>query len=141
MIMNKNNDYVLSLFTNHYRKMLIGLVLLFSFIFFTGNNNDQSWLVVQYPWGKVTVIDTAGWYFKSGGSRWEYPRNWQVEYDCDSAFKVVFNDGGSATMNAMVRFSSPITLDSKRKFHQLFGGNEESVKAAVWAHLSDAMKS
>lgn len=44
-------------------------------------------------------------------------------------------------MNAMVRFSSPVTLEGKRKFHQLFGGNEEAVEAAVWAHLSDAMKS
>lgn len=106
-----------------------------------GNNTDQSWLVIQYPWGNVKVIDTAGWYFKAFSSSWKYPRNWQVEYDKEYSFKVVFNDGGSSVMSAMVRFSSPLTLEGKRKFHQLFGGNEEAVEAAVWAHLSDAMKS
>lgn len=53
----------------------------------------------------------------------------------------MFNDGGSAVMNAMVRFASPVTVDGKRNFHQLFGGDQESVEAAVWAHLSDSMKS
>lgn len=109
--------------------------------FFIGNNTDQDWVVMQYPWGSVKVIDTAGWYMKVGFSYWSYPRNWQVEYDKEFSFKVVFNDGGSAVMNAMVRFSSPLTLEGKRKFHQLFGGCQDSVEAAVWAHLSDAMKS
>lgn len=121
-------------------KIAIAASFIFGAQFFIGNNADQEWLVVQYPWGDVQVIDRAGWYFKMG-SYWCYPRNWQVEYDKDFSFKVVFNDGGSATMNAMVRFSSPLTLEGKRKFHQLFGGNEEAVEAAVWAHLSDAMKS
>lgn len=121
-------------------KIAIAASFIFAAQFFIGNNADQEWLVVQYPWGDVQVIDRAGWYFKMG-SYWCYPRNWQVEYDKDFSFKVVFNDGGSATMNAMVRFSSPLTLEGKRKFHQLFGGNEEAVEAAVWAHLSDAMKS
>lgn len=126
---------------NHYKKIFIPFVAIFMFIFFIGSNNDQSWLIIQYPWGSVNVMDSAGWYFKAAGSEWAYPRNWQVEYKEDHAFKIVFNDGGSATMNAMVRFSSPLTIEGKRKFHQLFGGNEESVKEAVWAHLSDAMKS
>ncbi len=126
---------------NNIKKSIFAVALLLSFIFFTGNNKDQSWLVIQYPWGTVNVIDTAGWYFKVGTSYWDYPRNWQVEYDKDFAFKVVFNDGGTASMNAMVRFSSPLTLEGKRRFHQLFGGNEDAVESAVWAHLSDAMKS
>lgn len=126
---------------NHYKKLIVMFGLLFGFLFLTGNNNDQAWLVIQYPWGNVKVIDTAGWFMKCGGNQWKYPRNWQVEYDREHAFKVVFNDGGSATMNAMVRFASPLTLDGKREFHRLFGGNHESVEAAVWAHLSDAMKS
>ena len=130
-------DFMIS----HIMKIITIFLAIIIFLFTTGNNNDQSWLVVQYPWGNVSVIDTAGWYFKTGGSAWHYPRNWQVEYNQEHAFKVVFNDGGSATMNCMVRFSSPITIDGKRKFHQLFGGNEESVKNAVWAHTSDCMKS
>ncbi len=136
--MKSNNTAFLQ---KHFMKLILVFGVLFGFTCFIGNNNDQSWLVIQYPWGNVHVIDTAGWYMKSGGTDWSYPRNWQVEYDQDHAFKVVFNDGGSATMNAMVRFSSPVTIDGKRRFHQLFGGNEEAVEAAVWAHLSDAMKS
>lgn len=136
----KNDSLILNFIIKHIYKIAIILGIFWATSFFIGNNRDQTWLVVQYPWGSVQVIDTAGWYFKTG-SYWCYPRNWQVEYDKEHAFKVVFNDGGSATMNAMVRFSSPITVDGKRNFHQLFGGNEEAVEAAVWAHLSDAMKS
>lgn len=110
-------------------------------IYSLGNNNDQNWLIIQYPWGSVKVIDYPGWFFKAGASCWYYPRNWQVSYENEHSFKVVFNDGGSATMNAIVRFSSPLTIEGKRKFHQLFGGNEVTVEEAVWAHLSDAMKS
>lgn len=131
----------INLFSNYFKLLWAFLACFIVFIYFTGNNKDQTWLVLQYPWGTVKVIDTAGWYFKAGNSYWTYPRNWQVEYDKEHSFKVVFNDGGSAIMNAMVRFASPLTLEDKRKFHQLFGGNEESVEAAVWAHISDAMKS
>lgn len=131
---------VLKWLWRHIGKIGVTLGLLFAMSYFIGNNRDQTWVVVQYPWGTVNVVDTAGWYFKTG-SYWCYPRNWQVEYDKEFAFKVVFNDGGGAIMNAMVRFASPITIDGKRKFHQLFGGNEDAVEAAVWAHLSDAMKS
>ena len=125
----------------HYKKLLIagGAITLFFSTF--GNNDDQAWLIIQHPWGNVRVVDTAGMYFKGGGTAWKYPRNWQVEYTGEQAFKVVFNDGSSATMTAMVRFASPLTIESKRNFHQLFGGNEDAVKSAVWAHMSDAMKS
>lgn len=139
--MKSDNDVIMSFLGKNFAWILALLCSYFAFAFFIGNNNDHSWVVIQYPWGNVHVIDTAGWYFKSGGTDWSYPRNWQVEYDKEHAFKVVFNDGGSAVMNAMVRFSSPITLEGKRKFHQLFGGNEAVVEEAVWAHLSDAMKS
>lgn len=135
------NQIALSFLSKHFSKLLLLSGSLLSFIMFTGNNNDQEWLIIQYPWGTVNVIDTAGWYLKCMGNDWTYPRNWQIEYNKEHAFKVVFNDGGSATMNAMVRFSSPITIDGKRKFHQLFAGNEDAVESAVWAHLSDAMKS
>jgi regulator of protease activity HflC (stomatin/prohibitin superfamily) len=138
----QNHEHALMSFLGKNFKWMLSLICCyFGFVFFIGNNNDQEWVVIQYPWGNVHVIDTAGWYLKSGGTDWSYPRNWQVEYDKEHAFKVVFNDGGSAVMNAMVRFSSPLTLDGKRKFHQLFGGNEVVVEEAVWAHLSDAMKS
>lgn len=125
----------------HWKKWVPVVGLLWATSHFIGNNTDQDWLIIQYPWGQVNVIDSAGWYARVGHSYWSYPRNWQVEYDQDWAFKVVFNDGSSAKMNAMVRFSSPTTPEGKRQFHRLFGGNQEAVEAAVWAHLSDAMKS
>lgn len=140
-ISKQDEARIFDFFKKHAKKMIIGLSSVIVFSLSTGNNDDQNWLVIQYPWGSVRVIDTAGWYFKLGSSYWEYPRNWQVEYNQEWSFKVVFNDGGSATMNAMVRFSSPITPEGKRNFHQLFGGNEDAVENAVWAHLSDAMKS
>ena len=136
-----NKSSILSTIKKNLKWSLSLLIICLIKILFIGNNNDQTWVVVQYPWGSVKVVDNAGWYFKFGNSLWSYPRNWQVEYDDNFSFKVVFNDGGSAIMNAMVRFSSPTTLEGKRKFHQLFAGNEEAVEAAVWAHLSDAMKS
>lgn len=123
------------------KMLLVAFITIVFFMFCIGNNTDQKWLVIQYPWGTVKVIDTAGWYLKAFGNYWTYPRNWQVEYTDEWSFKVVFNDGGSAMMNAMVRFASPLTVEGKRNFHQLFGGNEEAVESAVWAHLSDAMKS
>lgn len=125
----------------YWKSISLSVCSLFLWFYCLGSNNDQSWLIIQYPWGEVKVIDTPGWFFKAGSSCWYYPRNWQVEYDKEHSFKVVFNDGGSATMNAMVRFSSPITTEKKRNFHQLFGGCEASVEAAVWAHISDSMKS
>ncbi len=134
--MNESNSIV-----DHFKKIVLILSILIGSVMLIGNNNDQNWLVIQYPWGDVKVIDTAGLYFKGGGTSWTYPRNWQVEYDQKHHFKVVFNDGGSADMQAMVRFSSPITIEGKRNFHRLFAGNEEAVEAAVWAYLSDAMKS
>jgi regulator of protease activity HflC (stomatin/prohibitin superfamily) len=137
----KNDELKFTFIGNHIGKIIVAGGLLVGTYLMMGNNNDQNWLILQYPWGNVNVIDSAGMYMKAFGKSWTYPRNWQVEYSKEHAFKVVFNDGGSATMNAMVRFSSPLTVDGKRKFHQLFGGNEEAVMEAVWAHLSDAMKS
>lgn len=125
----------------HLKYIAFPVAAFVGFLFMASSNDDQSWAVVQYPWGTVKVVDTAGWYLKAGASEWHYPRNWQVEYSGNHAFKVVFNDGGSATMNAMVRFASPLTAEGKRKFHQLFGGCEDSVLEVVWAHLSDAIKS
>lgn len=134
-------EFKLGKVLKHWKKIAFGIVCCAIPLNFIGNNTDQDWLIIQYPWGSVNVIDTAGWYFKFGNSYWSYPRNWQVEYDKEWSFKVVFNDGGSCVMNAMVRFASPTTIADKRKFHQLFGGNESAVENAVWAHLSDAMKS
>ena len=134
-------DQKVAFLLRYWKSISISISGIFLWLYCLGNNNDQNWLVIQYPWGEVKVVDNPGWFFKAGCTCWHYPRNWQVEYSDQHSFKVVFNDGGSATMNAMVRFASPVTIDGKRKFHRLFGGSEESLEAAVWAHISDSMKS
>lgn len=124
--------------------ILIGAVCLIGLICFFGTfekNDDQNWQVVQYPNGTVRIVDNAGYYPKWFGSVYTYPRNWQVSYDGTDIFKVVFNDSGIGDMSTMVRFSSPITIEGKREFHRQFGGNQDNVEAAVWAHISNALKS
>lgn len=122
--------------------VIVALAFCFGLV---GKNDDQDWQVLQYPNGSVQVINTPGYYMKWFGSVTTYPRNWQVEYNAhdgaDWSTKVTFNDGGWAHMDSILRFASPTTTDKQRAFHQLFAGNEKNVESAVWAHLSDAMKS
>lgn len=119
---------------------IVILAIVVSLFECVGINNDQDWKIVQYPNGKVEVVDSAGVYNKGYGHVWTYPRNFQIEYDKEHAFPVIFNDSGTGTMNTMVRFSAPLTIDGKREFHRQFGGNLENVEAAVWAHMSNSMK-
>lgn len=105
-----------------------------------GSNNDQSWQVLQYISGDVRVVDNAGYYNTYFGRVTTYPRNMQVEYDKEWAFSVTFNDASTAKMEAMLRIAAPNTVDAKREFHRQFGGNMENVEAAIWAHLSNAIK-
>lgn len=105
-----------------------------------GSNNDQSWQVLQYISGEVRVVDNAGYYNTYFGRVTTYPRNVQIEYDKEWAFNVTFNDASTAKMAAMLRISAPNTVDAKREFHRQFGGNMENVEAAIWAHLSNAIK-
>lgn len=148
--MNYNSDSGLPLGT----KLKIGsgiallLVAVISFFGLLGKNNDQDWQIVQYPTGAVRVVNTPGYYVRLFGTVTTYPRNWQVEYnnqpggkDGDWSTKVTFNDGGYAHMDSIIRFASPTTEEQQRAFHRLFAGSEANVEAAVWAHLSDAMKS
>lgn len=125
-------------------KLAIGgitlLVALVAGFWLVGSNNDQSWQILQYVSGDVRVVDTPGYYNTYFGRVTEYPRNFQVEYDKELAFSVTFNDASTAKMAAMVRFSAPNTVDAKREFHRQFGGNMRNVEAAVWAHLSNAIK-
>jgi len=125
-------------------KLVVGIfifiALLISVYVFMGHNDTQNWQVVQYPNGTVEVRDTPGYYMTWGAKVWTYPRNWQVEYDSRWAFPVVFNDSGVGTMNTLVRFSSPLNKDAKLELHNQFAGNEKNIEAAVWAHMSNAMK-
>lgn len=113
-----------------------------------GHCDDQDWQILQYPNGTVRVVDKPGWYMKWFGSVWNYPRNFQFEFSneisaespTDESTRVTFNDGGTADMDTMIRFSAPGTVDQKREFHRLFGGNLDNVKYSVWGHLSNVLK-
>ncbi len=125
-------------------KLVVGAiaVLILIIVAWTGfvTTNDSEYQVIQYPSGTVKVIDQAGFNQTWWGSHWTYPRNFQVEYDTEYAFAVTFNDASTAKMNAMVRISAPPTVEGKRELHRQFGGNMDNVEAAVWAHLSNAIK-
>jgi regulator of protease activity HflC (stomatin/prohibitin superfamily) len=126
--------------------ILIGAIIGFNGL--VGKNDDQNWQILQFPNGSVTVVDSPGYYVKWFGTVTTYPRNWQFEFTqeitkespTDESTRVTFNDGSTADIDAMVRFSSPSTVEQKREFHRLFGGNQENVKNAVWAHLSNVIK-
>lgn len=125
-------------------KLVLGgaaiLTAIVSAFWLVGSNNDQSWQVLQYISGEVRVVDSAGYYNTYFGRVTTYPRNVQIEYDKEWAFNVTFNDASTAKMAAMLRISAPNTVDAKREFHRQFGGNMENVEAAIWAHLSNAIK-
>lgn len=125
-------------------KLVVGACALF-FLFIggctmTGHNDTSTWQVVQYPTGGVEIRDTPGYYLTWGAKVWTYPRNLQVEYHDKWAFPVVFNDSGVGTMDTLVRFSAPLTAAGKLELHNQFAGNMENIEAAVWAHMSNAMK-
>lgn len=119
---------------------IVALTLTVVGFWLIGSNNDQSWQILQYVNGDVRVVDSSGYYNTWLGRVTTYPRNFQVEYDKDDSFAVTFNDASTAKMTAMVRISAPTTVEQKREFHRQFGGNMENVEAAVWAHLSNAIK-
>ena len=125
-------------------KLVVGAVLVFLLLIvaWTGfvTTNDAEWQVIQYPSGTVKVVDSAGFNQTWWGSHWTYPRNFHVEYDKEYSFSVTFNDASTAKMNAVVRFSSPTTVEGKRELHRQFNGNMDNIEAAVWAHLSNAIK-
>src|SRR5882757_1114851 len=81
---------IIKIYVKYWKSITGAFCGLFLWIYSLGNNNDQNWLLIQYPWGNVKVIDSPGWFLKAGASCWYYSRNWQVEYDKDFSFKVVF---------------------------------------------------
>lgn len=125
-------------------KLVVGAiaVVILLVVAWTGfvTTNDSEYQIIQFPNGTVKVIDQAGFNQTWWGSHWTYPRNFQVEYDNEFAFAVTFNDASTAKMTAMVRISAPPTVEGKRELHRQFGGNMDNVEAAVWAHLSNAIK-
>jgi len=124
------------------------LVSTISFFSAVGHNNDQNWQILQSVGGEVTVIDTAGYYWKGFGTVWTYPRTMEAFYSNhpeendgrDQSVSVTFNDGGNAKVSAYARVELPTTVEKRRLLHRDFQGNPANIKAAIRAHLVNAVK-
>lgn len=110
--------------------------------------DDTEWQAVQHLNGTVEIKETAGVYIAFFPKVTEYDRNASYEFNAkhsedseDESIRVTFNDGGTAQISTTLRISTPITTVQKREFHRQFGGSRENIKRAIWAHLSNAIKS
>jgi hypothetical protein len=111
--------------------------------------DDTEWQAVQYMNGELEIKESAGVYFAFFPKVTEYPRNATYEFTAksdqtspgDDSIRVTFNDGGTAQISTVLRISTPATVEQKREFHRQFNGSEQNIKGAIWAHLSNAIKS
>jgi hypothetical protein len=114
-----------------------------------GHNDNQNWQVCQSVTGKVSIIDTAGYYFKGFATVWTYPRSMQAYYSAsskeggpqDDSIKATFNDGGTAQISSFVKIQLPTTEAERLMLHQDFNANPANIVDAVRAHLTNCIKS
>src|SRR5208337_1967358 len=114
-----------------------------------GHNDNQNWQVCQSVTGKMTVIDTAGYYFKGFATVTTYPRSMQAYYSAstkeggpqDDSIRVTFNDSGTAHISSFVKVQLPSTEAERLMLHQDFNANIVNVSDAVKAHLTNCIKS
>jgi hypothetical protein len=126
--------------------LLFLLVLAFNLVHRT---DDTEWQAVQYMNGEVEIKESAGIYFAFFPKVTEYARNASYDFNNrpldgeapDESIRVTFNDGGTAEIDTTLRISSPLTKDQKREFHRQFNGSKADIKKAVWAHLTNSIKS
>jgi len=126
--------------------LFVGAVLCFGLM---GFNNTHEWQVYQSIGGKVSVIDTPGYYWKGFGTVWTYPRSTQYYYSAsneeggekDQSIRVTFNDGGTAQISSFVKIQLPPKADHRLRLHQDYGGNLKNIRAAIRAHLTNCIKS
>ncbi len=115
--------------------------------------DDTEWQAVQYLSGEVEIKEQAGIYFAFMPKVTEYPRNATYTFaslaaqggkeddeKVDNSTRVTFNDGGTAQVSTVIRVSTPVTNEAKREFHRQFNGNEDNIRSAIWAHLSNVIK-
>jgi hypothetical protein len=114
-----------------------------------GHNDSQNWQVCQSVTGKITVIDSAGYYFKGFATIWTYPRSMQAYYSesakeggpQDDSIRVTFNDGGTAHISSFVKVQLPTTEKERLLLHQDFNANPANILDAVRSHLTNCIKS
>jgi hypothetical protein len=114
-----------------------------------GHNDSQNWQVCQSITGKVSIIDSSGYYFKGFATIWTYPRAMQAYYSAstkeggpqDDSIRVTFNDGGTAHISSFVKIQLPTDNEHRMLMHQDFNANPANVLDAVRSHLTNCIKS
>lgn len=127
---------------------LIGLPALYFVFGSIGHNDAENYQVHQSLFGQLSVIDAPGYYFNWWGRVTTYPRYVEYSYTADSrssspsdeSIRVTFNDGGTAQVDAYTKLKLPLTTEQRLQFHQLFRGNQVSIRDAVEAHLINCVK-
>ncbi len=114
-----------------------------------GYNNTHDWQLYQSVTGDITVIDSAGYYWKGFGTVWTYPRSIQAYYSAshkeggssDDSIRVTFNDGGTAAISSFVKVALPTDKEHRLLLHQDFNANPKNISDAVRSHLVNCIKS
>ncbi len=130
-----------------------GALLLLTFVMLLvggfGYNSADQYQIVQSVSGNVTVRDRAGWYPKYFATVTNYPRAMHEEFtgeggenpdSDDESIRITFNDGGTAWISTMVRFSNPQTEDMRFKAHRQFSGRVANIADSINAHLINCAK-
>lgn len=111
--------------------------------------NSQEWIFVQPYWGDAYIQNDSGLYWKGVADTWAYPRYMEFRYNDDDwegdrakeSIRVTFNDGATSQISTFVKVQTPMTEEEQITFHKLFGGNLDSIKASVKAHMINCLKS
>ena len=99
-------------------------------------NNEADWQHRQSATGNISIQDGGGWYFSLGETINTWPKVIQEEYPVS----ITFGDGGKATIDVLIRYSTPVSEEGCKKFHTDFR-NPDSVKRSMNAWVTSVMKS
>ena len=115
----------------------------------------QDYMVIQYPWGELTVKTEPGIYTQWFGKVTKYHRRDQFSFSkapdqgrgVDESIHVQFNDGGLAKISGVISWEMPSAPESIIKLHKEFGSQigvesqlvRPSIERAVY--LSGALMS
>jgi hypothetical protein len=92
--------------------------------------------------GRMTIIEGDGKsFFNFDNKVYSYPHESNAKFTVDNGKKirVVFTDGGSAEIEAHVRYTTPKTIEKRKQFHRTFYG-VSNVEIAIRAHLINCIK-
>jgi hypothetical protein len=127
--------------------VIIGILASFS-SGLVGKNEATNWQIKQSIGGKVTIQDKPGYYVKAFATVTTYPRYVSQRWNDVvgdgvnniESIRTTFNDGGTAQISTDIRFATPSNEETRKVFHQQFGGNIENAVIAVKSHLTNCIK-